>query len=477
MESNGRSSARKKTITSYSELKDDDDLAFLDDDEDAGDDIFAADVKKNGKHKTDVYVEADSDDEPLPKSKKSNTKSKPTTNKNNEDVDMKDVGDDDFVVPGDSDDMMVIDKPTAKSGSKKRKSVDLESEEDDIKPAAKSSKSKSAKQPPAKKPRAPKKNEPESSAVQDILDNIPTVRPPTPPPQDPDHKFDWRKAGAGGGNAGPPPAAGSKEMPDGEENCLVGLTFVFTGLLETLSREEGQELVKRYGGKVTGSPSGKTNFVVLGTDAGPSKLKKIKDLNIKTIDEDGLFALIRTMPANGGDGKAAEKNLEKKKADMEKIKKDAEAMEREEKKRAAEVEKAEKERQKLAAAKGMAPPPPAIRQPDPSSQLWTSKYAPTSMNQICGNKGAVEKIQKWLDGWAKAHKYNFQMKGPEGLGGYRAIIVHGPPGIGKTTAAHLAAKLAGYDVLESNASDTRSKKLVESGLNEVLNNKSLLGCM
>ncbi|PMD45180.1 DNA replication factor C, large subunit [Hyaloscypha variabilis F] len=475
VESNGRSSARKKTTTSYSELKDEDDFAFLDDDEDAGDDIFAADVKKNGKHKADAYVEVDSDDEPLPKPKKAATKSRSTTNKKKEDIEMKDVGDDDFVVPDDSDDMMVIDKPVSKSGSKKRKSVDLESDDDDVKPATKSSKSKSAKPPPAKKPRAPKKTEPESSAVQAILDNIPTVRPPTPPPQDPNHKFDWRKAGAGGGNAGPPPAAGSKDIPVGEENCLAGLTFVFTGLLETLSREEGQELVKRYGGKVTGSPSSKTSFVVLGTDAGPSKLRKIADLNIKTINEDGLLALIRSMPANGGDGKAAEKNLEKKKADQEKIKKEAEEMEREEKRKAVEAEKAEKERQKRAAEKGVAPPPPSVRKPDLSSQLWTSKYAPTSMNQICGNKGAVEKIQKWLNGWAKAHKYDFSMKGPEGLGGYRAIIVHGPPGIGKTTAAHLAAKLAGYDVLESNASDTRSKKLVESGLNEVLNNNSLLG--
>jgi replication factor C subunit 1 len=434
-------------------------------------------VKKNGKYKPDAYVEVGSDDEPLPKPKKTSTKSNSTANKKKEDVDMKDVGDDDFVVPDDSDDMMILDKPAPKSGSKKRKSVDLESDEDeiDVKPGTKSSKSKSAKQPPAKKPRAPKKNEPESSAVQAILDNIPTIRPPTPPPQDPDHKFDWRKAGAGGGNAGPPPAAGSKEIPVGEENCLVGLTFVFTGLLETLSREEGQELVKRYGGKVTTSPSSKTSFVVLGTDAGPSKLRKIADLKIKTINEDGLLSLIRTMPANGGDGKAAEKNLEKKKAEIERIKKEAEEMEKEEKRKAAEAEKAAKEAQRIAAEKGIAPPPAAVRPPALSSQLWTSKYAPTSMNQICGNKGAVEKIQKWLNGWAKAHKYGFSMKGPEGLGGYRAIIVHGPPGIGKTTAAHLAAKLAGYDVLENNASDTRSKKLVESGLNEVLNNNSLLG--
>jgi replication factor C subunit 1 len=479
---NGRSSGRKKT-TSYKDHTDDDEFAFLDDDEDAGDDIFAADVKKGGRRKEDDYVEMDSNKEPLIKPKKTESKKSTPVKKNgtkNADVEMKDAGDDlSFVIVDESDDMMVIDRPVQKSGSKKRKSVDLESDDDsddDIRPAVKSMKTRSVKQPAAKKPRAStKKNESESLSIQAILDSIPTVRPPTPPPKEEGVKFDWRKAGQTGGNAGPPPAAGSKEIPVGEENCLAGLTFVFTGLLETLSREEGQELVKRYGGKVTGGPSGKTSFVVLGSDAGPSKLRKIQELSLKTINEDGLLQLIRSLPANGGDGKAAEKNNEKKKAEVEKIKKDAEEMEKEEKRQAAEAEKAQKEAQRLAAVKGSSSATPIIRNTPVTSQLWTSKYAPTSVNQICGNKGAVEKIQSWLNGWPKAHRYDFQKKGADGLGGYRAIIIHGPPGIGKTTAAHLAAKLAGYDILESNASDTRSKKLVESGLSEVLNNNSLLG--
>jgi replication factor C subunit 1 len=49
------------------------------------------------------------------------------------------------------------------------------------------------------------------------------------------------------------------------------------------------------------------------------------------------------------------------------------------------------------------------------------------------------------------------------MGGYRAVIISGPPGIGKTTSAHLVAKVEGYDILEYNASDTRNEKLLRVG--------------
>lgn len=45
----------------------------------------------------------------------------------------------------------------------------------------------------------------------------------------------------------------------------------------------------------------------------------------------------------------------------------------------------------------------------------------------------------------------------------RAVLLAGPPGIGKTTSAHLIAKLEGYTPIELNASDARSKKLIEVG--------------
>ncbi len=47
------------------------------------------------------------------------------------------------------------------------------------------------------------------------------------------------------------------------------------------------------------------------------------------------------------------------------------------------------------------------------------------------------------------------------MGIYRAVLISGAPGIGKTTSAHLCATLEGYTAIELNASDTRSKKLIE----------------
>lgn len=53
---------------------------------------------------------------------------------------------------------------------------------------------------------------------------------------------------------------------------------------------------------MTGSPSGKTSYVVVGDDAGQSKLDKVKKLKIKTLDEDEFLDLIRTSPAKTEDG-------------------------------------------------------------------------------------------------------------------------------------------------------------------------------
>ena len=72
---------------------------------------------------------------------------------------------------------------------------------------------------------------------------------------------------------------------------LAGLTFVLTGTLPTLSREDASRLIEAAGGKVTGSVSKKTSYVVAGEDAG-SKLQKAQQLGLRIIDEAGLLHLI-----------------------------------------------------------------------------------------------------------------------------------------------------------------------------------------
>jgi len=72
---------------------------------------------------------------------------------------------------------------------------------------------------------------------------------------------------------------------------LVGKTFVLTGTLPSLSRDDAKALVEAAGGKVAGSVSKKTDFVVAGADAG-SKLEKAQLLGIAIIDEAGLLAVL-----------------------------------------------------------------------------------------------------------------------------------------------------------------------------------------
>ncbi|KAK6360309.1 hypothetical protein TWF730_006456 [Orbilia blumenaviensis] len=441
----------KKNITMKKLNLNDDDAKYLDDDdEDYGDDIFKSEYGKVA------------DDEPVKKRKK------------NDDMDMDDYKDDEDDEDEDMDDFVdeeeeevkpkgrgrpakaSVVKITPKKAAaaappkgRKRKSITPEDDDDeeDEQPKPKKKATAAAKRKTPVKRKEVEEVE-ESESIKEILSSVPTVRPPTPPPRDETKKFNYH---AYKQKAAPPPVTGTKDIPTGAENCLAGLTFVFTGNQQSITREDATELVKRYGGKVTGQPSRKTSYVVVGSEAGPKKLETIRELKIKTIDEDGLFALISKLPAHGGDSTAAQAAAKKAKEEEKKIQEIAREM-----------------KPNTAVA-------PGKEAKDPNSQLWTVKYSPSTMKEICGNKGQVDKLQKWLQNWPRNLKKNFKMPGPDGSGLYRAVMIHGPPGVGKTTAAHLVAKLEGYDVLESNASDTRSKKLLDTSLKGVLDNKSLMG--
>ncbi len=76
-----------------------------------------------------------------------------------------------------------------------------------------------------------------------------------------------------------------------KSNKLGGKSFVFTGGLANRSREEAGEIVKQHGGKIVGSVSKKTDYVVVGTDPG-SKYDKAKELGVPVLDEAGFEKLV-----------------------------------------------------------------------------------------------------------------------------------------------------------------------------------------
>ncbi|XP_014270251.1 replication factor C subunit 1 isoform X2 [Halyomorpha halys] len=119
---------------------------------------------------------------------------------------------------------------------------------------------------------------------------------------------------------------------------------------------------------------------------------------------------------------------------------------------------------------------------DPQYSLWVEKYKPTSLKQIIGQQGEksnVNKLVKWLTNWFDNQSGKKKISKPspwakDDSGAYfKAALLSGSPGVGKTTTAHLVCKELGMDIVEFNASDTRSKKSLQEEIKELLSSKSL----
>ncbi|HEX7241577.1 MAG TPA: NAD-dependent DNA ligase LigA [Longimicrobiaceae bacterium] len=90
----------------------------------------------------------------------------------------------------------------------------------------------------------------------------------------------------------------TEEQVKPAEGPLTGLTFVITGTLPTLSRNEATAVIEGAGGRVTGSVTKKTDFLVAGEDAG-SKLQKARDLGVAVLTEAELLERVEASPSEG----------------------------------------------------------------------------------------------------------------------------------------------------------------------------------
>jgi DNA ligase (NAD+) len=84
----------------------------------------------------------------------------------------------------------------------------------------------------------------------------------------------------------------TEEQPTEGPRPLEGKTFVLTGALESMTREEAKERLQGLGAKVTGSVSKNTDYVVAGSDPG-SKFEQARDLGVEILSEDAFLKLLR----------------------------------------------------------------------------------------------------------------------------------------------------------------------------------------
>ncbi len=92
--------------------------------------------------------------------------------------------------------------------------------------------------------------------------------------------------------------------------------------------------------------------------------------------------------------------------------------------------------------------------------MWTEKYRPESFEEMVGNEEGRTKLLLWLKKWKP---------------GVKSALLVGPPGTGKTTTIHLAAKKLGLHLIELNASDSRTKEKLSKKVGEAIASTSLFG--
>ncbi|XP_075145168.1 replication factor C subunit 1-like [Haematobia irritans] len=296
---------------------------------------------------------------------------------------------------------------------------------------------------------------------------------------------------------------GCKEVPKGKPNCLAGLTFLVTGVLESLERDEANSIIKEYGGKVMTTVGKRLNYLIVGEDSGPKKLAQAEEFHVKVISEDDFLNLIREksgMPVENGNDNVRDdgekpstspkqkKDIKTEKMEDVKIEKEKKESPPEKKSKHQEMnnnmspKKIHKDiKKEIEEIKQEFPRPPPVTE---DMMAWVDKYKPTTVKDIIGQQGPasnVAKLTNWLSKWYTNHdgkkklqKPNPWAKNDDGSF-YKAALLSGPPGIGKTTTATLVCKELGFDAVEFNASDTRSKRLLKEEVSELLSNKSLYG--
>ncbi|XP_055772510.1 replication factor C subunit 1-like, partial [Salvelinus fontinalis] len=314
-----------------------------------------------------------------------------------------------------------------------------------------------------------------------------------------------------------PRALGSKHIPTGAENCLEGCVFVISGVLESMEREDAKSLIERYGGKVTSNVSKRTTYLVMGRDGGAAKTEKAEGFGTKILDEDELLELIRSKPGKKSKyliaAEAENKGFKSRTPDTKTCPRTPKQSPKTRSKTPSPSKPGSASRRGVRVGDSVTPPgrstgsgvkrgldlggksqssSSSATPSSPSSAgedfslLWVDKYRPQNLKAVIGQQGdqsQANKLLRWLKNWHTHHAVGGAKPAGRGFGkftsskdtgsSFKAALLSGPPGVGKTTTAALVCEELGYSYVEMNASCTRSKNSLKQVIAESLNNTSI----
>jgi len=118
------------------------------------------------------------------------------------------------------------------------------------------------------------------------------------------------------------------------------------------------------------------------------------------------------------------------------------------------------------------------------TMMWTEKYRAKKFTDLVGDERTHRSVLRWLKGWDPivfpgSNRPKPKSKVQEGITEERLhrkiLLLTGPPGLGKTTLAHVCARQAGYEILELNASDERSRDVVKGRIRDSVGTENVKG--
>lgn len=241
-----------------------------------------------------------------------------------------------------------------------------------------------------------------------------------------------------------------------------------SGIFENISRERLEAFIIELGGRITSAVSGKTDYLIVGHKLEDgrdittgSKYRKAKEKGRPILDESQFETFLKRQLDNMYFTLQNYKEWQ----DPLKCKKNLKNAE-EQKATVAADEQPSKVKDKTVFAKGT---------------LLTDKYRPIKPSDLIGNKSNIDSLVDWLKDWDDVHIKGNKKQVKAVRGNWqnapklnaKAVLISGPPGIGKTSTARIISAHLGFEILEMNASDTRNRKTIESMVGNLSTNYSL----